>query len=99
MAGLLPLLVAALALLLGGCAGQVVGAARDAQQTALDAAEFAMCQALSVAEWRRRYGYSAEVAEAWRTMCDRAAPHIPGPLPEPLAPANRQPALGPREGS
>ncbi len=69
-------LAAAAALLLAGCGG----AAQQAREviategaTAYDEglvnAEFFVCRAASVGSVQRRYGRSADLAEAWRTLC------------------------------
>ena len=62
----------ALLLLLSGCVGvpsTVVDRGAEAMDKALIASEFVMCKGASVGSVQRRYGQSAELAAAWRTLC------------------------------
>ena len=70
----LPLLI----LLLGGCGftpygdfarGAVTEYGAQAMDEGLVNAEFFVCRAASVGSVVRRYGKSAETAEAWKTLC------------------------------
>lgn len=56
-----------------------VSRAAEANDLALEAAEFAMCKGASVGAVQRMYGKSTEQAAAWRTLCltDRAAAPVP----------------------
>ena len=67
-----------LVLLLGGCGftpygdfarGAVTEYGAQAMDEGLVNAEFFMCRAASVGSVIRRYGKSAETAEAWKTLC------------------------------
>ena len=37
--------------------------------TLRDDAEFTLCKGITVGSWQRRFGDSAEAANAWRTLC------------------------------
>ncbi|KKK96965.1 hypothetical protein LCGC14_2657480 [marine sediment metagenome] len=47
----------------------LTGGAAQAMDEGLINAEFFMCKAASVGSIQRRYGQSAELAGAWRTLC------------------------------
>lgn len=63
------ILIAALALL-GGCAS-VIQRAAEANDSALESAEWTICNGASVGSIRRAYG-SADRAAVWRQLCDQA---------------------------
>jgi len=98
------LAAAGLALLLAACGFTDTGnRARDvaagegarAYDEGLTNAEFFICRAASVGSVQRRYGRTAETAEAWRVLCQgdgaAAVEVIRAPEPPPAEPPSADP--------
>lgn len=77
--------IAAALLLLAtsGCAylelAQQAAAHKGAEisDSARDRAEFMLCRGITVGSWVRRYGDSADLANAWRTLCSENIKQTP----------------------
>lgn len=86
------LIVVLLAALLGGCAG-TLDRATQVQTQAAAAAELTLCRAISIGEWRRRYGGHPSKAAAWAILC-ADGPLLPPTPPEVPGSGQEQPEDG-----
>lgn len=77
------LLVIMVFTLLSGCS--YLGIAQTAagqygaeiSDSARDRAEFMLCRGITVGSWIRRFGDSADLANAWRTLCSEQIKQVP----------------------
>jgi hypothetical protein len=77
--------LSAILLILGmsGCAyldaarGLAVARGEQVSDSARDNAEFMLCRGITVGAWLRRFGDSADLANAWRTLCSEQIKQAP----------------------
>lgn len=69
--------------ILPGCAyldaarGLAVARGEQVSDSARDNAEFMLCRGITVGAWLRRFGDSADLANAWRTLCSEQIKQAP----------------------